>query len=119
MVCYNEKQVLLMKHLSNADTETIHLRGITETWYFDIEVIKDLGKSFWEMVTGKKWKVPETGISYNDLFPYGSKDGLLSSFCHTLLVSTHLHIQIDSSLRLSLFRPHAMVTNHCALSARR
>jgi hypothetical protein len=64
-------------NMSNEDANTIGQYGLAETWCFDIGYLKDLAKSLWDTATEKQWKILEMGISYNDLFPYRTKDGLL------------------------------------------
>jgi hypothetical protein len=59
------------------------LCGLTETWRFDAVTIavslNNILRLLWDKITMKKWKILEAGISYNDLFPYAGKNGMLSS----------------------------------------
>jgi hypothetical protein len=59
-----------------ADADKLGLQGLTETWKFDVRHLKDIASSIWETVTKNKWKVVETGISFDDLFPYDSPSGM-------------------------------------------
>ena len=66
-------------YLSVADTHNLCLNGLAETWQFDAGYLKDIARSILELVTVNKWKVAETGISFDDLFPYGASSGMPSS----------------------------------------
>jgi len=59
-----------------ADADKLGLQGLTETWKFDVRHLKDIANSIWETVTKNKWKVVETGISFDDIFPYDSLSGM-------------------------------------------
>ena len=67
------------RDLSATNGHNISLRGLTETWQFDMESLKGLAKLLWEKIITKKWKVVEAGISYNNLFPYAGNNGRQSS----------------------------------------
>jgi hypothetical protein len=67
------------KDLSAATGRDLSLRGLTETWQFDGTFLTGVAALLWDKISAKKWKVVETGISYNDIFPYRSQDGMLSS----------------------------------------
>ena len=69
--------------LSDSDANVLSEHGLAETWYFDAGCLNELAASLWDMVTTKRWKILEAGISFNDLFPYGvdMQDGL---FLHIL-----------------------------------
>ena len=62
--------------LSTADGHDLSLRGLTKTWWFDVGHLKDIVKSIWDKVTANKWKVVETGICFNEAFPYGGLSGM-------------------------------------------
>jgi hypothetical protein len=72
-----------MTTLSDSDANVLSEHGLAETWYFDAGCLNELAASLWDMVTTKRWKILEAGISFNDLFPYGvdMQDGL---FLHIL-----------------------------------
>jgi hypothetical protein len=65
--------------LSVVDSHNLSLNGHAETWQFDAGYLKDIARSIWESVTVNKWKVVETGISFDNLFPYGASSGMPSS----------------------------------------
>jgi hypothetical protein len=65
-------------NLSVADSHNLSLNGLAETWQFDAGYLKDIARSIWESVTVNKWKVVETGISFDDLFLYGASSGMPS-----------------------------------------
>lgn len=67
------------KDLSAATGRDLSLRGLTETWQFDGTFLTGVAALLWDKISAKKWKVVKTGISYNDIFPYRSQDGMLSS----------------------------------------
>jgi hypothetical protein len=67
------------KDLPATNGHDLTLRGLTETWRFDAASLNDIARLLWDKISAKKWKVLEAGISYNDLFPYAGKNGMLSS----------------------------------------
>ena len=67
-----------VQDLSPADSAALRRQGLTETWWFDVGYLKNIARSIWETVCENKWKVTETGISFDDAFPYSALSGMLS-----------------------------------------
>lgn len=89
------------KDLSDVDNKILSLRGLTETWQFDTSHLEGLATPLWERVTAKKWKIVETGISFNDLFPYGGEDGMFRlSPVNFVLTIFRTHRSLNSGYRI-------------------
>jgi hypothetical protein len=62
------------KDLSDGDIRKLHLRGLTETWEFNVYGLTDIARTLWNKVRTNKWKIIEAGNSFSDLFPYGGSN---------------------------------------------